>query len=174
MSKYAGMEGTSILASDLAADLLPVLDAAALERARRLVDRISVVKEGLVAARNGASALHDATEGGVLGAVQEMAEASGVGLEIWRDAIPLLPETHAICDHFAADPLRLISSGTMLMAVADGLGLKATLQAEGVECAIIGRATPAEDGRWLVNGDGSRQPLQPPDRDELWRILEAR
>lgn len=174
MSKCAGMEGTSILAADLAGELEPVLGKAGLERARSLVKHISVVKEGLLAASHGASALHDATEGGVLGAVQELAEASGVGLELWEEAIPLLPETSAICEHFGADPLRLISSGTMLMAAPDGKTLLAALRAEGVECSLVGRALAPEAGRWLVRRDGRREPLQPPDRDELWRILEGR
>jgi hydrogenase maturation factor len=151
MSKSAGMEGTAIVASDLAAELGSVLDAEALQRARQLVKRISVVKEGLLAARNGASALHDATEGGVLGAVQEMAEASGVGLEIWRDAIPILPETRAICDHFLADPLRLISSGTMLMAAADGPALQAALQTEASSAPLsAGRCPPKAVAGWCT------------------------
>ncbi len=173
MSKHAGLEGTSILASDLAAVLEPRLGADVLARARGLVRQISVVKEGLLAAKHGASALHDTTEGGVLGALYEMAEASHVGLEVWPEAIPILPETRAICDVFGADPLRLISSGTMLIAAPGGPAMAATLRSQGVEATVIGRAVPAEAGRWLVHGDGRREPLLPPDRDELWRILEA-
>lgn len=172
MSKWAGMEGTSILANDLPDRLAAHLDPAALARARHLVKRISVVKEGLLAARNGATALHDATEGGVLGALFELAEASGIGLEVWPDTIPVLPETTAICRAFKADPLRLISSGTMLIASRKGSELADLLRREGIEATVIGAATEPEAGRWLVRADGSREPLFPPDRDELWRILE--
>lgn len=174
MSKWAGMEGTSILADDLADPLAAYLDAAALQRARNLVRRISVVKEGLLAARHGATALHDATEGGVLGALYEMAEASGIGLEVWPESIPVLPETAAICAAFDADPLRLISSGAMLISSPNGAALEDLLNREGVEATIIGVATLLAAGRWLVHADGKREPLLPPERDELWRILEQR
>ncbi|MHB1005202.1 MAG: AIR synthase family protein [Chloroflexota bacterium] len=174
MSKSAGLEGTSILANDLAGVLEPALGPDLLARARDLVRRISVVKEGLLAAREGASALHDTTEGGILGAAFEMAEASAIGLELWPDAIPVLPETRAICAFFRVDPLRLISSGTMLIAAPNGTALAETISRAGVECTVIGKALPATEGRWLAYSDGRREPLQPPDRDELWRILEAR
>ncbi len=174
MSKHAGLEGTSILASDLADALEPRLGAELLARARGFVRQISVVKEGLLAAAHGATALHDTTEGGILGALYEMAEASQVGLEIWPEAIPVLPETRAICDVFGADPLRLIASGTMLIAAPGGAALAEVLRREGVPATVIGRALPAAAGRWLVSSDGTRRPLLPPERDELWRILEAR
>ena len=173
MSKYAGLEGTSILASDLAAVLEPRVGPATLARARELIRQISVVREGLLAARRGATALHDTTEGGVLGALYEMAEASQIGLEVWPEAIPVLPETRAICEVFAADPLRLISSGTMLAAAPAGQGLVAVLAEEGLKATVIGRALPPTAGRWLVHADGRREPLLPPERDELWRILEG-
>jgi hydrogenase maturation factor len=137
------------------------------------VRNISVVREGLLAARHGASALHDATEGGVLGALFELAEASGIGLEVWPEAVPILPETVAICRFFAADPLRLISSGTMVIATPRGQELADLLAREGVRATVVARATPADAGRWLVHRDGRREELLPPERDELWRILEA-
>jgi hydrogenase maturation factor len=172
MSKTAGLEGTSILASDFTAQLAPHFDEDGLSAAQALNRQISVVKEGLLAARHGASALHDTTEGGVLGALYEMAEASEVGLEIWADRIPVLAETQIVCQVFGADPLRLISSGTMLMAAPDGPSLVAALAREGVQATVIGRALEASAGRWLDWDDGRREPLTPPERDELWRVIE--
>lgn len=174
MTKYAGMEGTSILAFDLADRLRPVLGSSALADGGKLINRISVVKEGVLSTRLGASALHDATEGGILGAVHELGDASNVGLEIWPDAIPVLDVTRDICAFFGADPLRLISSGSMLVAAPSAEPIVSELRRVGVECAIIGRATTPEEGRWLVHADGRRETLLPPDRDELWRILESR
>ncbi|MHB1133265.1 MAG: AIR synthase family protein [Chloroflexota bacterium] len=172
MSKWAGLEGTSILAHDFVAHLSGHLNPSGLAAAQDLIRQISVVKEGLLAARHGASALHDATEGGVLGALFEMAEASEVGLEIWADRIPVLTETQIICQIFGADPLRLISSGTMLMASPDGNALVALLVREGVQATVIGRTQGLAGGRWLEWDDGRREPLAPPERDELWRVIE--
>ncbi|MHB1413800.1 MAG: AIR synthase family protein [Chloroflexota bacterium] len=174
MSKWAALEGTSILANDFAALLEPRLGPECLERAQNLVRQISVVREGLLAARNGATALHDATEGGILGALYEMAEASGIGVEIWPESIPMLPDTRDICEVFGVDPLRLISSGTMLIASPRGPELVELLARNGIKATVFAKALPASAGRWLVHGDGRREPLAPPERDELWRILEER
>ncbi|MBE3597259.1 MAG: hypothetical protein IMX02_00075 [Limnochordaceae bacterium] len=70
----------------------------------------------------GASAMHDVTEGGLLGAVWEMAQASGCGVEIWEAAVPVREETRQVCRRFGIDPLRLISSGAMLAAAPDARG----------------------------------------------------
>ena len=60
----------------------------------------------------GVSAMHDVTEGGVFGALWEMAEASGVGLEIDLKKIPIRQETIEICEFFNLNPYQLISSGS--------------------------------------------------------------
>lgn len=73
-----------------------------------------------VAVKSGVSAMHDVTEGGIFGALWEMAEASGVGLEIDLKKIPVRQETIEICEFFGINPYQLISSGCMLMAAEDG------------------------------------------------------
>lgn len=170
LTKGAGIEGTAILAADLADRLRPTVDDATLERARRFIDQISVVPEGRTAARHGATAMHDVTEGGVLTGVWELAEASGCGVRLDADAVPVAPETQVICAALGADPLALISSGAMLIAIADSGPLRAALAAEGIASSVIGVLT--ERDRILVRG-GRASPLVPPDRDELWRLLEA-
>src|SRR5207248_1346133 len=76
LTKAAGLEGTAILAADLAERLRGRVPRDVLERARGFVARLSVVPEGRLAAELGATAMHDPTEGGVLGALWELAEAS--------------------------------------------------------------------------------------------------
>ncbi|MCL4534477.1 MAG: AIR synthase-related protein, partial [Bacteroidetes bacterium] len=115
------------------------------------------------------AAMHDVTEGGVIGALHEMAEASGTGIEVWSERIPVRPETQGICSFFEADPLRLVGSGAMLIAGRDGAGLVTALAAAGIPAAVVGRATAG--GRVLHQPEGDAE-LVPPERDELWRILE--
>jgi hydrogenase maturation factor len=170
LTKAAGLEGTAILATDLEHELRGRVSDEVIARAQRFVSEISVVKEGLLAAELGAAALHDPTEGGVLGAVWELAEAAGCGYELWASAIPVRPETRAICDVLGADPLRLISSGALLAAGLDGAALAEGLRAGGVEAVVIGRLTE-DRGRWLMAGK-TRQEVGPVERDELWRVLE--
>ena len=77
LTKAAAMEGTAILATDLASHLEGKVAPDLIARAQGLTARLSVVRDGVEAAKHGATALHDPTEGGVLGALWEMAEAAG-------------------------------------------------------------------------------------------------
>ncbi|MBR3298218.1 MAG: AIR synthase [Clostridia bacterium] len=81
MTKHAGLEGANILADHIK-NAESILSFDELATAHSFAENTSVVREGLYAADNGATAMHDATEGGVLGACWELAEASGVGLEL--------------------------------------------------------------------------------------------
>lgn len=171
LTKAAGLEGTAVLASDFEGELLACVDQPTVERAKALINRISVVPEGIAAASFGASAMHDVTEGGVLTALFEMAVASGVGVEVWADRIPVLPETRAVCHFFAIDPLSLVSSGAMLIATPNGTALVGELAAQGVPASVIGRV---REGGLVLHRDGRREEIVPAERDELWRVLEAR
>jgi len=171
LAKWAGLEGTAILATDLAEQLRTSLPAETIASAARCIERVSVVAEGLAAAELGATAMHDPTEGGVLGALWEMAEASGCGFELDIESVPLLPETLAVCGVFGVDPLRLISSGALLIACLDGAAMVNGLAALSLPARVIGRMTDSE--RVLIR-NGRREAAGPVWRDELWRILEER
>ncbi|MDQ7859496.1 MAG: AIR synthase family protein [Armatimonadota bacterium] len=170
LTKTAGIEGTAILAADLADRLRGTVDEATLARARAFIDRISVVPDGRIGARFGATAMHDVTEGGVLTGAWELADASGCGVRLDADAVPVAPETRVICDALGADPLALISSGAMLIAVPDPWPLQTELARAGIASAVIGTLVERER---VVTRDGRTAELAPPDRDELWRLLEA-
>ena len=170
LTKSAGLEGSSILATDFEDHLLGQMDRAALRRAQAFRQEISVVPEGIAAAEMGATAMHDATEGGVLGAVYELVSAAGLGVELDAGAIPVRDETRTLCRIFRADPFKLISSGSMLIACLDGPAMVGGLAQKGVASAVIGRVT--ESGQWITEG-GVRRELEISFRDELWRILET-
>lgn len=170
LTKGAGIEGTAILASDFEGLLKSALRPDVVERAKRFTEKISVVKEGLIASKNGASAMHDVTEGGVLGAIYEMAEASGVGVEVWIDRIPVAAETKEICDFFSIDPMKLISSGSMLISAPKTDPILSLLKKEGIEASIIGRIV--HEGRVLIK-NGTRETLCPPESDELWKAVSG-
>ncbi len=170
LTKWAGLEGTAILATDLEEHLRGRLDEGTIARARALSGQLSVVPEGVLAAELGATAMHDPTEGGVLGALWELAEAAGLGYEVEAEAVPLLDETRRICDLFGADPLRLISSGALLVACPDETRMLDGLGAAGIPAAPIGRVVERE--RVLIAA-GRRQAVGPVARDELWRILDS-
>jgi len=169
MTKWAGLEGTSIIASDKGKELEAVLTPEEIESARSFIHNISVVEEGVTAGEFGASSMHDVTEGGILGAAWEIAESSGKGIDIYIDKIPVREVTKKICSFYGIDPYRLISSGSMLITASKGAELVRLLEEKGIPAVIIGRITEA--GRNIIrNGDISL--LNPPDADEIYKALK--
>ncbi len=163
MTKWAAVEGTTILAEDFA-DRLVAVPAHLLDAARALCGQLSIVAESRIAMRFGAAAMHDVTEGGVLGASWELGFANGCAVEIDTARIPVREETRALCEALSLDPLRLIGSGSLLIACEDGAGLCRALQAGGIHAAVIGRAIP---GRVSYTGG---ETLEEPHADELYRL----
>lgn len=166
MTKFAALEGTAVIAEDFACRLSGLTETE-LETAKGFLSQVSVVPEGLYGAAHGAAAMHDVTEGGVLGAAWEMAYASGCGMEIFPDAIPVHPVTKKICGALDLDPYRLLSSGSMLIACEDGPAMCRGLETLGVQAACIGRA--GGEGVRLSSG----AMVQPPEADELYRLFEG-
>ena len=111
-------------------------------------------------------------EGGVATGLHELAIASGCGLEIWQDALPVMPETRLLCEQYGLDPLGLIASGSLLISAA----VEATdtiikaLASRGIDASVIGRVVPPEAGVDLLRGD-ERFPLPAFSRDELARLF---
>ncbi|HVC35120.1 MAG TPA: AIR synthase family protein [Chloroflexota bacterium] len=169
LTKSAGLEGTAVLASDFATALSQRLPPDALEKAQSLIEHISVVPEALAAAAVGVSAMHDATEGGVLGALAELAGAAGVAVDVDVGRIPVLPETRAICDALGIDPLGLVSSGALLIATSNAKAVVRAVRALGVQVVEIGRVV---SGPSQLREGGVARPLVPPDRDALWEAIE--
>jgi len=167
MTKWAGLEGTSIIASDKERELVGKLSPEEIETAKSFIEHISVVEEGVTAGEFGASSMHDATEGGILGAAWEVAESSGKGIDIFIENIPVREVTRKISNIFAIDPYRLISSGSMLIAAKNGAGLVGILEKKGIPSAIIGKIT--DSGRNIIRNE-KRLPLTPPDVDELFKV----
>lgn len=165
MTKWAGTEGTAILAKEWEAELKAYLTAEELENALRLKDFLSVGKESEIGCANGATAMHDATEGGILGAVWEVAECSGTGVEVWPDRIPVREETKKICGLMGIDALRLISSGSLILTAENGMELVEKLQQAGIAATVIGKIT--EKDRVMLSG-GERFPLEEPKSDALY------
>ena len=169
MTKWAGLEGTSIIAAEKEEKLLETLPRELVDVAKGFKEYLSVIPESKIAMEVGVSAMHDVTEGGLFGALWEMAEASGVGLEIDLKKIPIRQETVEICEYFDVNPYGLISSGMMLMASADGNALVLALQEAGIPATVIGKATEGNDR--VIIRDEERRFLEPPKTDELYKVL---
>ena len=110
ITKNVGIEGTSILATDFREDLrMRGVDDEKIEKGKEFIKNISVVKEALILADIGVNAMHDPTEGGVLGGLAEMAYSSRKRIVVWEDKMPISEITQLFCKALNLDPLRLIS-----------------------------------------------------------------
>lgn len=161
MTKTAALEGTAILATEHAKKLSH-LSPALLGEAERYFSLLSVVPEGRIALGQGAHAMHDVTEGGILGAAWEICYAAGLGLILDLNAIPVTEATRRIAAAAGIEPLRLLGSGSLLMGCADGDAMVEALDKAHIPAAVIGRVT--ESG--FVSTDGS--PIDPPREDALY------
>ena len=168
MTKWAGIEGTSIIASDYEEKLSKVLSKDIIETAKGFIDFISVVQDGLIAGENGATSMHDVTEGGILGAAWEIAHCSNVGIDIFIDDIPLMPETIEICKIAKINPYRLISSGSMIITCFDGLSMVDKLNLNGIKATIIGKVT--KESKNIIYKNGHIEELTEPVKDEIYNV----
>lgn len=169
MTKSAGIEGTAIIANDKEEELLEYFEQSIVDSAKKFIDNISVVKEGIIAGEYGASAMHDITEGGVLGALWELSQASDAGIKICKEKIPIKEETLKIAQFYGINPLKLISSGSMLITCKNGEGLVKKLHENGIESCIIGKMTEKLE-RTIIN-EGKIEEIGPPEPDELYKVL---
>jgi hydrogenase expression/formation protein HypE len=179
VTKGAAIEATALFAATFPARLAAGVGDDVVTAADALFERMTVVPEARVAAAfglrdAGVTSMHDATEGGVLGGLLEVATASEVGMRVQRDAIPVRPEVRAVCDHVGIDPYISISEGTLIATVvADRAdAFVAALAGEDIEAAIVGDVTETSSGRILMTG-GREQPLEHPGLDPFWAAFGA-
>ncbi len=173
LTKGVPVEGAAILAGEFAGRLQSWLSAAELEEARQYLYRpgIGVLRDAQVACAAGrVHAMHDPTEGGLAGALWELAEASGCALRVTPAAVPVPELAQRICRALSIDPLATIASGALLLsaAPADVPAIQAAMQAAEIPCAVIGRAEAGAWGVWTPDG----RPLPRPERDEIARLYE--
>jgi hydrogenase maturation factor len=174
MTKTAAIEGTAILAAEGASHLSRTLGEKAVKDALSLRSQISVVEDGIVAFETGQiTAMHDPTEGGIIGGLHEICDASKVGFEIDLDSIPIHYTTESICDHLSVKVLELISSGSMLMTcMPEGTkSVTAALEAKGIQATVLGTVSSDASIRMGIrNGESIQMPR--PRNDAIWEALK--
>ncbi|MCX7623184.1 MAG: AIR synthase family protein, partial [Thermomicrobium sp.] len=174
VTKGAAIEAAGLFAVTFPERIAQAYGRAFAERAQELFWQMSVVEDALTAVSigvrdDGVTAMHDATECGVLGGLVEVAEASGVGLRVERERIILRDEVAKICELFGMDPYAAISEGTLIVTVRPHKvdALLAALAAKGIAASVVGEVLPPERGRTIVV-DGEERPLEHPRVDPFW------
>ncbi len=177
VTKGLAIEGTAILARDCAENLrMSGVPASVIERSATLLHSpgISVVTDARIAAtQNVVHAMHDVTEGGLVTALHEIAQASGLGIALEEGSVPLLPETEETCNALGLDPLGLLGSGALLIVLPapNAPNLLHGLERAGIDAWEIGQMLPQEEGRILFSRSGDEVTLPVFARDELARFF---
>lgn len=169
VTKYVGLEGTGIIANEKEDELSKWFSSSFIQEAKDCLRDISVVPDGM-AAKEYASSMHDITEGGIYGALWEVAKASKVGFEVIVEDIPIKQHTIELCEKYDLNPYQLISSGSMLITTNHGRELVAALAQKGIKGTIIGHTTDSRDK--LVYRQGKPANMEAPKQDELYKIYQ--
>lgn len=177
LTKGVPIEATALLARELPDRLASALSPDEIEQARNFLfdPGISILRDARLALEAGrVTAMHDPTEGGLAGALWELAEASGRSLSVDPAAVPVPPLSRRICRLLGIDPLEAIASGALLLTAppGDSAAITAALQAQGIPCAEIGRVEAGLPAVWQGSSSGPA-PLPRPPRDAIARLFEA-
>ena len=170
ITKYAAIEGTSIIAKELEDILIDKIGKDKLQIAKDMDSMLSVVKEGRACGELGVNYMHDITEGGIFGAIWEATKATGKGIKINENLIPIKDITKEIMDILEIDPYRLISSGSMLI-IAKEEKLKLIyeeLAKLDIKISVIGEII---NGGVILERDGQEFDIEAPASDELYKAL---
>ncbi|MEQ3347121.1 AIR synthase family protein [Peptoniphilus senegalensis] len=170
VSKNVAIEGTSIIANERD-DIEEVLNEEDIKFAKALSENISVLKESKLASKYGVKYMHDITEGGLYGALWETGVAVGHGLRVYYENIPLLDVTNKISKFYEIDPMKLISSGSMLMIFDKDKfkDFKEETEKFGIKVTDIGEVIEGKDTEVIAYDQILI--LSEPSSDELYRVL---
>jgi len=174
MTKGVAIAATGILARVFPESVERAYGSSFLKSAQSHFSMFSVVEDALTAAsvglrNNGVTAMHDVTEGGLLGALCELAEAANVGLEIDISQVIVTDEAKQVCNLFRLDPYVTLSEGTLIVAVKPASARKVLkkLDSKGIKAQIIGEVMDRRRGLW-VKKDRKRERLRKPAVDPYW------
>ncbi len=169
LSKWIGLEGTARIAQCRRGQLLERYPAWLVEEAASFGKYLSVLPEAEIALTHGVCAMHDASEGGIFGALWELAEGAGTGLTIDMRKLPLRQETVEVCECCGVNPYELLSGGCLIMATWDGPGLRQALEEARISAVIVGKVTDSHD-RILLNGGETRY-LDRTGTDSIYAVM---
>jgi hydrogenase maturation factor len=171
LTKGPAIETAGLLASLREEELLLRFPARLVDRAKALAMAITVVDDALAAAAaGGVTAMHDATEGGVIGGLFEIAAASGVGMDVDERLFVYPDEVRMVCEAFAIDPVRAIAEGSLLLTVRPdrSAAVLARLKRKRIAASVVGRVLKDRRRRTLRRVDGRVERLEIPEQDPFW------
>ncbi|PKL58251.1 MAG: AIR synthase, partial [Methanomicrobiales archaeon HGW-Methanomicrobiales-5] len=174
LTKGPAIETAGIISVLREADLQKNYPEELIRKAQALCRQMTVVEDALTAmAAGGVTAMHDATEGGVIGGLFEVAEASGVGMIIDESLFVYPEEVQMVCETFGLDPVAAIAEGSLLITAdpaSSGTIIEALAKA-GIRSSVIGTVIADPSIRTLKRRNGTTVPLAIPAQDPFWPVF---
>ncbi len=155
MTKWAGASGTTGLIIKGKEELQMRFGKDFLDRAESYGRDINCLPGAAIAWENGAAALHNVSAGGIFGALWELGEQCGTGLEVDLKKIPIRQETVEICEYYDENPYMIASEGVLLIVASSGSRLVRQFEEAGIVAAVIGQIREDQD-RIVRNGEEIR------------------
>lgn len=178
VTKESALIAASVLALSFPETVKNKCGAEVQQKASQLFYETSALQAGLTAGTlntkesKAVTAMHDVTEGGILGAIYEMALASQCGVIVDEDELPTGEVQKSVCDFFNINPHYSIGAGSMIMAVKkdkEQLLIEA-LSSKGIKATAVGKFLNKEHGMMITKRDGLK-PLQHPETDPYWKAF---
>ncbi len=173
MSKGPSIEASALLAIIYKDKLSGKISSSHLDSLCARTDQITVVQDALSAYKaGGVHAMHDATEGGVLGGLYEMSAACGINIYADFDAVPVPDDITAFANALNFDPWAAISEGTLLAAV-DPKSVDGVLNAwkeYGIEGFVLGRFDSTLKSS-IIHRNNCDSELEEPGVDPFWNLF---
>lgn len=176
LTKTVAPEGTAIIAFEKEEELANQFGSDFVKRAQSMMSQISVLEEGVTAGELGDAvhSMHDITEGGLYGALWEMAEASKTGVLVYEESVPIADETKKICEFYGLNPFRLIASGNMVLTTSDPDSVLAAFHEKNIPATVIGEIVPNPMKRLIYKNELQETKfmsvLRAPKSDELYKL----
>lgn len=179
MTKSAAIEATAVLATAFPQKVEESLGTASARRSRALLHSCSTVVDALTASSvgirdEGVTSMHDATEGGVLGGLYEIAASSGKSLHVDPEKIPVAEDCRKVCSLFGLDPLVTVGEGALLITCKRERSSEVLrrLSRKGIQGTEIGQVRE-KGARLLLSKGGKKSPYTPPKDDPYWQAYAA-
>lgn len=160
MTKWIGISETARLAREKEEELLSRYPLFFIKSAQNLEQYYSILPEAATAIKSGISTMHDVAGGGIFGALWELGEQAGVGLQVHLKKIPIKQETVEICEFLGYNPYEMRSDGALLLVTNEGHTLVEALAQEGIAAEVIGMITDGNDK--VILNDEEKRYLEPP------------
>jgi hydrogenase maturation factor len=174
ITKGPAVETTGLMSVQFPEFITERFGEATTEQAQSVFYQMSVIEDAAICAGvGGVTAMHDATECGIWGALFEIARASGKGLVVEKRSIVTQDAVMKTCEVFDIDPYKSISEGTLVATVKPDRAedILAALDEKNIPASVVGKLTEPDTGVVVIDEHG-RHPLEHPEIDPFWARFE--